>query len=181
MENSQVRKKRTLSLSLFSVLSSEKAANSIKSPRIFEAGVVGLGIVAAMSDAHDYDASLPSKKALSPRSTPMPIPIVSSAKPAVNFLKPQREEADEFYEGYTCVISHLPNDTIKKCFYFDDELNGVADHFSYPTTAMLTNGVFSASPATNGDDSTEFWTADFLEFCDLCNKQLHGVDIFMYR
>ncbi|KAI4352736.1 hypothetical protein L6164_006957 [Bauhinia variegata] len=197
-ENLQVKNKPTIpsSLSIFTgfsgSFSSEKSSNLIKSPRNFEGGVVGLGIVAAMSnlsDAHDPFFFANGNGPISPRSNP--IPIVSSAKPAANFLGKgntetvalEGDEFDECSEGYTCVISHLDNNTIKKRVYFDDELNHVG-HFSPPATAcMLTvsNGVFSASPVNFEGLGRELMTSDFLNCCYLCKKHLHGVDIFMYR
>ncbi|KAI4346521.1 hypothetical protein L6164_007411 [Bauhinia variegata] len=172
--------------------SSEKSCNLIKPARNFEGSVVGLGIVAAMSNLSDAYEPFFSTNGSGPiwsRSNPMP--IVSSAKPAANFLgkgKTEtvglvRDEIDEYSEGYTCVISHLDNNTIKKCVYFNDELNHV-DYFSPPASAgMLTvaSGVFSASPVNFGGLRREFLTSDFLNSCYLCKKQLHGLDIFMYR
>ncbi|RDX65413.1 hypothetical protein CR513_55931, partial [Mucuna pruriens] len=86
-------------------------SNSSKSARnrmILERGVVGLGIVAAMSMSNSTD-------------------VVSSAKPAANF--PRR---------------------------------------------TTTYGLLYASPLNIG-------TPYFLNSCNLCNKHLHGVDIFIYR
>ncbi|KAF3437277.1 hypothetical protein FNV43_RR20030 [Rhamnella rubrinervis] len=193
MENLPGKRKPTISLSLFTNLSDsfsfDKHSNSAKTPRNFEGGVVGLGIVAAMTDSGDsHEVFSPAKfggapaanLAVSPRSTP--IPIVSSAKPAANFRgglnSERKEEVDELSESYTCVISHFGNNVIRKRVYFDDELNAVED---CDVCMVTTPGVFSASPVNVGELGREFWTADFLNSCFLCNKQLHGLDIFMYR
>lgn len=199
MENLPVKKKPTINLSLFTTLSDslsyDRQSYSAKSPRNFEGGVVGLGIVAAMTescDTHEVFFSA-AKLAVSPRSTP--IPIVSAAKPAANFrggLNSERiekeekeeeeedEEVDESSESYTCVISHVGNNLIRKRVYFHDKLNAVDDDFD---VCMVNPGVFSASPAVNvvGELGREFWAPDFLNSCFLCKKQLHGLDIFMYR
>lgn len=194
MENLPGKRKPTISLSLFTTLSDsfsfDKHSNSAKSPRNFEGDVVGLGIVAAMTDlgdSHDVffspkfgGAAAAANLAVSPRSSP--IPIVSSAKPAANFRgglnSERKEEVDELSESYTCVISHFGNNVIKKHVYFDDKLNAVED---CDVCMVTTPGVFSASPVNVGELGMEFWTADFLSSCFLCNKQLHGLDIFMYR
>ncbi|KAL5538647.1 hypothetical protein UlMin_043606 [Ulmus minor] len=189
MENSSGKRKSTISISLFTTLSESftSSSNSAKSPRIFEGGVVGLGIVAAMTDLRNTHEAFASAKigggsdlAVSPRSRP--IPIVSSAKPAANFrgglnLERDDEEVDELSESYTCVISHCGNNSIKKRVYFGDKLNGVRNC----DVIMANSSVFSASPANIGEVGLELWTSDFLSSCFLCNKQLHGIDIFMYR
>ncbi|KAG2664917.1 hypothetical protein I3760_16G104800 [Carya illinoinensis] len=188
MENFPGKKRPTISLSLFTTLSEsfsvDKSLNPSKSPRNFQDGVVGLGIVAAMTD---LSYKTPENLAVvSPRSTP--IPIVSSAKAAANFRGPLNDEeiyedVDEMSESYTCVISHLGSNVVEKRVYFDDKLDGVVGDWC--GDAYGTNGcaarVSSASAVNVGKVSREFWTADFLNTCYLCEKQLHGLDIFMYR
>ncbi|KAI5348391.1 hypothetical protein L3X38_001278 [Prunus dulcis] len=183
MENFSRKKRPTISLSLFTTLSesisSDKYPNSIKSPRNFQEGVVGLGIVAAMTDLSNPNEVASSEK--SPRSSP--IPIVSAAKPAANFRGGFNMErpgvvVDELSESYTCVISHFGNNLTRKRVYFDDKLSGVVND---PSSGVVASGVFSASPVSVGEVGREFWASDFLSSCYLCNKQLHGLDIFMYR
>ncbi|KAJ7973684.1 DUF581 domain-containing protein [Quillaja saponaria] len=184
MANFQVKKKPTISLSLFTTLSEsfslDKSANLAKSLRNFEAGVVGLGIVAAMTDLSDtHDAFVSNNLAVSPRSNP--IPIVSKAKPVANFrgwpVDLVKNDVDEYSESYTCVISHVGNNSKKKRVYFDDKCNGTDDC----TASVVTTGVFSASTVNVGEAGMEIWTTDFLSSCNLCRKQLHGLDIFIYR
>ncbi|XP_050373086.1 FCS-Like Zinc finger 14-like [Argentina anserina] len=182
METFSGRKRPTISLSLFTSfsdsISSDKSLNSIKSPRNFQEGVVGLGIVAAMTDlSRNIEASK------SPKSSP--IPIVSAAKPAANFRgglavekQLQGVEVDELSESYTCVISHFGNNLTTKRVYFDDKLSGVVNDAS---VCEVRRGVFSASPMSVGEVGADFWASDFLSSCYLCKKQLHGLDIFMYR
>lgn len=192
MENSSGKKKPTINISLFTTFSHGKpsSSNTAKSPRNFQADVVGLGIVAAMTDLctpHGHEAFVSANPALSPKSSPIPI-VSSSSRATANFrggfhlenndiYDHDDDEVDELSESYTCVISHHGNNLIKKRVYYDDKLNGVSNNACMVTTS----GVFSASPANIGDVEREFWTSDFLTYCNLCKKQLHGLDIFMYR
>ncbi|GAV59748.1 DUF581 domain-containing protein [Cephalotus follicularis] len=169
------KKRPTINLSLFTTLS-DSFSSPTKSPRNFENVVVGLGIVAAMTDKF---------KPASPRSTP--IPIVTCAKATAKFrdsLNFEREndtgnvddqlddDDEEEDESYTCVISHVGNNLIKKRVYYDDKVEDCC-------------GVFDASPImmvnTASEVESEFCNGGFLSSCDLCNKLLHGLDIFMYR
>lgn len=193
MEISSGKRKPTINISLFATLSEsfslEKPSNTAKSPRNFQAGLVGLGIVAAMTDlsyshGHEAFAGASTNLATSPKSSP--IPIVSSAARATAHFRgglglerdddDDDDEVDELSESYTCVISHHGNNLIRKRVYYDDKLNGVVNN-----ACMVTSGVFSASPANIGEVEREFWTEDFLTSCFLCKKQLQGLDIFMYR
>ncbi|XP_059454788.1 FCS-Like Zinc finger 14-like [Corylus avellana] len=188
MENFPGKKRPAINLSLFTTLSEsfslDKSPSPLKSPRNFQGDVVGLGIVAAMTDlSHKISAN---SAVVSPRSTP--IPIVSSAKAAANFRGPvndkeRDEEVDELSESYTCVISHLGSNVVEKRVYFDDKLNGVVGDCCGAACVVNDSGVivFSASPVNIGEARMEFWTADFLSSCYLCKKQLLGLDIFMYR
>ncbi|KAG2667975.1 hypothetical protein I3843_15G133900 [Carya illinoinensis] len=188
MDNLPGKKRPTINLSLFTTLSEsfavDKSPNPSKSPRIFQGGVVGLGIVAAMTD---LSPKAPDNFAVvSPRSTP--IPIVSSAKAAANFRGPLNDrerggDVDEMSESYTCVISHLGSNLVEKRMYYDDKLDAVVGDCCGATCAVSGRGVrmFSASPLNVDEFGGEFRTADFLSTCYLCKKQLHGLDIFMYR
>ncbi|KAK1392046.1 FCS Zinc finger [Heracleum sosnowskyi] len=158
--------------------------NSSKSLKKFENGqdgVVGLGIVAAMTQldqTHDpLISTRPGFLGVSPRSNP--IPIFGDSQP----------DDMELSEEYTCVISHIGNNLIKKSEYFDGNLTSKCE-----TTVSdkggsywVSSGLFTeASPPlrTNAGDSAAmavFGTADFLSSCYLCKKKLHGLDIFMYR
>nr|XP_009797679.1 PREDICTED: uncharacterized protein LOC104244072 isoform X1 [Nicotiana sylvestris] len=82
--------------------------------------------------------------------------------------RPSIEEM-EMCEEYTCVISHVGTNLIKKREYFDGEFIG------------NTNSQKSATATVNHGDTMKFRTADFLNSCFLCKKQLQGLDIFMYR
>ena len=159
------KKRPTINLSLFAPndLNKKSSTTTSKSPKGFEPtnGVVGLGIVAAMTQL-DQTQSRYSILAVSPRSNPIPIMVNPNSK----FGGPNWEEED--MESYTCVISHIGNNLVKKREYFDGVLANESE-------TSATNWV-SASAS-----SLVFGTSDFLSSCNLCKKQLHGMDIFMYR
>ncbi|XVE60704.1 hypothetical protein DITRI_Ditri05aG0149400 [Diplodiscus trichospermus] len=153
MENICGKKRPSINLKLFSSLSNSFSnPNPTKSPRNFQDGVVGLGIVAAMADSTHTPQAICF--APSPRSTP--IPIVSSTQSEATI----RENFDELSENYTCIISHVGDDK-ENCSVF--------------TTTI--------SPRKNnmGQFKRQLWSDDFLTSCHLCRKELHGLDIFMYR
>ncbi|KAH7572505.1 hypothetical protein ACOSP7_015680 [Xanthoceras sorbifolium] len=169
MDNLYGKRKPAINLSLFTNLgdSFSFSSNPNKSPRNFHDGVVGLGIVAAMNDLGSTHVPIFSAK--SPRTRP--ISIVSSAKPVVKHgvlnMEIENNEVDELSESYTCVISHFGDNLVKKRVYFDDDK---LENYSV---------LFAASSPM--DIGGEFWSGDFLSSCFLCKKQLHGLDIFMYR
>lgn len=198
-------KKPTISLSVFTTLTESLSIEKpIKSPRSFENGGVGLSIVAAMNDPGAVNVQESVKVANfalpSPRSSP--IPIVSSAKAAANFrgrggagiVNIERDRGggggvdvvNESDESYTCVISHVGNNVIRKHVYYGDQVGGFCDDSA--RVLDVNPGLFYASSSpiimTISDGCKErngFWTQDFLSSCYLCNKLLHGLDIFMYR
>ena len=194
MESFSGKGRLAINLSLFTnsfdpkaqVLSLDsKVSSTAKSPRNFEGGVVGLGIVAALNDLGNSHESLSSKPcrasilaATSPRSNP--IPIANRAKHGSKIEKnpPSSEMVEvemEMSESYTCVISHCGNNLIKKRVYFDDKLNGVVDNFTTDVS------ISTAAAAAAYWVAPSFKAADFLSSCYLCQKKLHGLDIFMYR
>ncbi|KAM1115775.1 hypothetical protein TB2_006286 [Malus domestica] len=133
-------------------ISSDKSPNAIKSPRNFQEGVVGLGIVAAMIDLGNPNEVALSDK--SPRSNP--IPIVSAAKPAANFrggfcVERAGAVVDESAESYTCVITHFRNNLTSKRV-FDDELSGVVDDPNAGVVEAFSDVVFykSVFPCNSG-------------------------------
>ncbi|TMW82680.1 hypothetical protein EJD97_005397 [Solanum chilense] len=154
------KKRLCINLSLFT-LTDNNSSSSNKSSKKFEdpnGAVVGLGIVAAMNKESNSRAAI---IAISPRSTTSnPIPIFTSFK-----KKPSIEEM-ELCEEYTCVISHVGTNLVKKREYFDGQFIG--------------NSNFNACQKTVNHTSS-FTMADFLNSCFLCKKQLKGLDIFMYR
>ncbi|XP_077238601.1 FCS-Like Zinc finger 13-like [Tasmannia lanceolata] len=144
-----------------------------KSPKKFEEGVVGLGIVAAMNETTDiHDPKWPMKTVVSPRSDPIPI---VSGKRASKFSGPISDSDElELSETYTCVISNVGNESVRKYEYFEKP-DGIDGNY------WENSGVFYASPSRYSDLGRTVRMGDFLNFCYLCGKKLRGLDIFMYR
>ncbi|PPD80894.1 hypothetical protein GOBAR_DD22190 [Gossypium barbadense] len=129
---------------------------------------VGLGIVAAMTDSTHTHQSICF--APSPRSTP--IPIVSSVKAAPSFGGGfNSEKFDELSDNDTFVISHFGDNLIKNQFGFGDDNKNCSGFTAAPSPRKNNMGQFKR----------EFWSDGFLTSCHLCKKELHGLDIFMYR
>ncbi|XP_047308887.1 FCS-Like Zinc finger 12-like [Impatiens glandulifera] len=167
-------KRLTTSLALFASNANFTTKSSSKS---FEPeGVVGLGIVAAMDELNPCVSVKPGIAAiLTVSSRSMPI---SSAPQKIcgGTVKSNLEEEIELSEAYTCVISHIGNNLIKKREYFDDVLAHESDWVSSGAAfaRVLEIGTsMMISPVSN--------TVDFLQSCNMCKKQLQGLDIFMYR
>ncbi|KAL4589389.1 hypothetical protein LXL04_002295 [Taraxacum kok-saghyz] len=117
---------------------------------------VGLGIVAALEKSGDDIHS---------NSRCISIPATQTPK----------FDADE--EEYTIVTRHMPNNSYTKVY---------DGGFVYEGYAVRNNGIkvepsslFDISPARL--DVKGHPEPDFLSFCHLCKKKLHGKDIYMYR
>ncbi|KAL2503413.1 hypothetical protein Fot_37261 [Forsythia ovata] len=194
-------KKKRLSINLsFLNLSDHtlsKKPNSVnKSVKIFEEpdGVVGLGILAALSDRHQdpifLNCSRDAVLAISPKSSSNPTPILSNKSVTNNKKKKLSAGEMELCEEYTCVISHVGDNVFKKREYFDTALltnNNKSERFSIAGGGgggvgfWVSSGMVSDSSASHGGKMAAFQTEDFLNSCVLCKKMLHGLDIFMYR
>ncbi|KAK9060593.1 hypothetical protein SSX86_021299 [Deinandra increscens subsp. villosa] len=145
-------------------------------------GVVGLGIVAALTDesSSGHNNTQNPVFSVSPRSNP--IPIFSK--------RPTMEDVEiELLEEYTCVISHVGSNLIKKREYFDDgfkrkiRVNGCRTDWVSGVGGGYGGGVFCSPspPVVVVGGGMVFDDVDFLSSCYLCKKKLHGLDIFMYR
>uniref|UniRef100_A0A6N2KFN4 FLZ-type domain-containing protein n=1 Tax=Salix viminalis TaxID=40686 RepID=A0A6N2KFN4_SALVM len=181
------KRRPKICLSLFTTLT-ETFSMASKSSRNFEngGGAVGLGIVAAMEESDKV-----SDFTLSPRSSP--VPVVSLKKPAscfkegsIGVLNFDKGGGGVFYEddeSYTCVISHVGNNVIKKSVYYDDKV--CVDSVSWLDVGS--GQLYAASPPVMmpmdvaAAERREFWSENFLSSCNLCKKLLEGLDIFMYR
>lgn len=113
---------------------------------------VGLGIVAALEKSGEDIQST---------SRCITIPVTHPPKFDVD------EESLE--EEYTIVTRHMPDNSYTKVY------DGGFVYEGYVTSKSL----FDISPARL--DVKEYPEPDFLSFCHLCKKKLHGKDIFMYR
>ncbi|KAL1822425.1 hypothetical protein ACET3Z_009203 [Daucus carota] len=189
--------KRRLSINLSFLCLNDQTQTPLnlptKSSKKFENGqdgVVGLGIVAAMTQLDQPQDPLISTRpgflGVSPRSNPIPIfGNMGDSKPVgSNF-----DDDMELSEEYTCVISHIGNNLVKKREYFDGNLTNKCETIVAKKggSYWVSSGIFTeASPPSisNAGESAAmavFGTADFLSSCYLCKKKLHGLDIFMYR
>ncbi|KAG9449323.1 hypothetical protein H6P81_009288 [Aristolochia fimbriata] len=167
-----------LSLSIFTSFSESLSPSphfSKCSPRNFEQSVVGLGIVAAMNDS---PGSGDGRVVVSPRSDPIPIVSTRAGVKFKGFAKGGEEEEEEeemdVSESYTCVISRVGDAGVRKREYFE----GPAGRRGGGGGGMGNSAVFFASPPAAMPVAGE---EDFLSYCYLCRKKLHGLDIFMYR
>ncbi|KAL8223524.1 hypothetical protein R6Q57_018999 [Mikania cordata] len=159
-------------------LSSSNPNDQNKPPKRFrdQNGVVGLGIVVALTDESSGHSTQNPVFSVSPRSDP--IPIFSK--------RPTTEDVEiELLEEYTCVISHVGNNLINKREYFDD---GIRRKIRVSTNGGdggggCCGGVFCSpsSPVVVSGGGMVLEEMDFLSCCYLCKKMLHGLDIFMYR
>ncbi|KAK3017881.1 hypothetical protein RJ639_004685 [Escallonia herrerae] len=171
------KKRLTINLSFFAPNDHNNNKPTSKKFEEEPNGVVGLGIVAALNELDQNPSGRAAVLAVSPRSFPIPILSAKSG----GKVGPTSEEM-ELSEEYTCVISHIGNNLIKKREYFDGELANGSD-----ASYWVSSGVFTASsPPCHGGDAAAaaagvFGDDGFLSCCYLCKKKLHGLDIFMYR
>lgn len=183
--------KRSLSINLSFLSPDDQTQVPInvptKSSKKFESGVngvVGLGIVAAMTQLDDpFKSTRPGFLGVSPRSNPVPIFGNMDDSNCGNDVGSNLEDEMVLSEEYTCVISHIGNNLIKKREYFDGNLTSKRETTVVATNIWVNSGVFYAASPPVGEFAAKpvFGTADFLSSCYLCKKQLHGLDIFMYR
>ncbi|PKI37587.1 hypothetical protein CRG98_042011 [Punica granatum] len=168
------KRKPSLSLSLFTsfqrpLQAPKKSPKPSKSSRpvFFDPDVVGLAIIATMPH-QELGPTNPAKKNIF-----LP-PMLSETS------KRRTREADPLSESYTCVITHLGNDTVRKRVYYDDQVfevndNAATDHgqsiFAIKKIVEELKHEIGIGPQSS---------AYFLGCCRLCKKQLHGMDIFMY-
>lgn len=173
-----------LRLSIIVGFGSGEAAPA-RSPRSFDAGAVGLGIVAAMSCGGGGGGGggavvrKPGAATAAAMARAEPIPIgraAAAAAAAAGAAKRARtREEMELSESYTCVISHVGGNRVRKRVYFGDGYVGafyddVDDHLAGGATSD--DGEAPPPPPPPGD---------FLSKCYLCNQKLDGLDVYMYR
>ncbi|KAK9097592.1 hypothetical protein Sjap_023089 [Stephania japonica] len=162
----------SINFSIFPNFSKDEASpvspNSMKPKKNFEGEFVGLGIVAAMNEIRDSDST-----------QSRPIPIVSSSKSVVSASFVGSDDCAS--ESYTCVIYRIGNigGTVKERERFDVVRYGSRGGGECERKC----GVFFESPLKKRTEvlrKCEMSSSDFLSFCYLCRKKLHGLDIFMY-
>ncbi|KAL1547913.1 FCS-Like Zinc finger 14-like [Salvia divinorum] len=164
MAETKGKKKRlSINLSFLALSDSRKRANARFLPAHFENpnGVVGLGILAAMrgdrGPRHNLFLNNGAALAISPKSASNSIHVISGTRKRIG-----AEECEE----YTCVISHVGENLVKKREYFEGADDGV----------VTGNGGGRAAESGGAEAY-----ADFLNSCVMCEKKLHGLDVFMYR
>ncbi|CAI9780378.1 unnamed protein product [Fraxinus pennsylvanica] len=142
---------------------------------------VGLGIVAALDTSCEGSLALCGRNLN--RSNPVP---VNSPRNSTRFRVGLEEmEMDNSEEDYTIVTCHGPNKSYTKV-YFDGDEHGRKGDDRTPFRIQHNNiktkraSVFDISPASS-IEAAEFPASDFLSSCHMCQKKLHGKDIYMYR
>ncbi|KAL2532677.1 Protein of unknown function (DUF581) [Abeliophyllum distichum] len=157
---------------------------SLVSPDRFEQkkydfGGVGLGIVAALDKSCECDLALCCRNLN--RSDPVP---VNSPTNLSKFRGGLEELENESLEDYTIVTCHGPNKSYTKV-YFDGDEHGRRGDDRTPFRIQQNikskrTSVFDISPARSLEVAG-FPSSDFLNSCHMCQKKLHGKDIYMYR
>ena len=117
-------------------------------------GGIGLGIVAALEH-------IPTKK-----SDPIP---VSQSRSDSDWNTD--DQVDSFEEEYTIVTFNKPNKSYTRV-YRSEKARETREQ----------GCIFTISPSRFCDDDMKACQdSSFLSSCHLCNKRLHGKDIYMYR
>ncbi|KAL8040194.1 hypothetical protein ABFX02_10G082300 [Erythranthe guttata] len=146
----------------------------------FDFGGVGLGIVAALENSAGGGRN--EIPALFGRNLgrSSPIPVVNSPR---NRRGSEEAEMERSLEEYTIVTCHGPDESYTKV-YSDAAADGGRKGDDRAPFRIQTNDkssratVFHISPARS---DAGIPPSDFLSACNLCRKNLHGKDIYMYR
>lgn len=169
----------------------------IPSPRglknFHDLGGVGLGIVAALEKSGDSGSEIRANKPvfvrnLSRNSDPIPVKLPPNNSNCGGYRRglEEMELDDDLEEDYTFVTFHGPNKAYKTRVYCDNGVEiGRSGHDGIGFDRRSKNcgyvAVFDVSPARFGEDTRANPGSDFLSSCHLCQKKLHGKDIYMYR
>lgn len=143
----------------------------------YGSGGVGLGIVAAL------DKSCEGNLALCGRNLNRSDPVqVNSPKNSSRF---RGGLEDNLEEDYTIVTRHGPNKSYTRMYFDGDEHGRKGDdrtpfRIQHNNIKTIRASVFEISPARS-IEAAEFPASDFLSSCHMCQKKLHGKDIYMYR
>lgn len=165
----------------------------IQSPRglknVYDLGGVGLGIVAALEKSGDRASKPVFVRNLSRNSDPIPVKLPPNNGDRGGCRKEleEMELDDDLEEDYTFVTFHGPNkDYNSTRVYFDNGVEiGRSGHDRVVIDKRSKNcgyaAAFDISPGRIGEDTGAYPGSDFLSSCHLCQKKLHGRDIYMYR
>lgn len=151
----------------------EVAVSSPRSPKNFDCGRVGLGIVAALENSGDAPAVF--SRNLS-RSSPIPVISPRRGKPYWEETECASSLEEEDEEEYTSVTYHEPNRSYTKVYGG----HGGGDRSPFRIQSSQKSSVFHIAPA-RVSEAAGAPSPDFLSSCHLCHKKLHGEDIYMYR
>lgn len=159
--------------------------SQIQSPRglkSLDLGAVGLGIVAALEKSGSGRDGIPALFGRNlTRSTPIPVKNCCRSRREAEEVETEMESLEE----YTIVTCHGPNKSYTKV-YSDATAEGGRkgdERAPFRIQSSKTSNratVFHISPV-RGAEAGGVSTQDFLSTCDLCQKKLHGKDIYMYR
>lgn len=151
----------------------------ITSPRglkTFDFGGVGLAIVAALEKSGGKNGETPTNKAVynrnSNRSLPITVISSSSSKNPARYTGEFEETEMDSFEEYTIVTCRAPGNKSHTKVY--------GDRKEFQGRKCNRPSVFNISPAKIGGFPA-YPDSDFLSSCHLCQKKLHGKDIYMYR
>ncbi|MCD9559781.1 hypothetical protein HAX54_018036 [Datura stramonium] len=155
----------------------------IQSPRglkSFDFGGVGLAIVAALEKSGGKNGETPANKAVYNRSSnrSLPIPVIWSSKNSARFTAEFDETEMDSFEEYTIVTCRAPGNKSYTKVYGDRSKRESRREFH--GRKCNRPSVFNISPAKIGGFPAHP-DSDFLSSCHLCQKKLHGKDIYMYR
>lgn len=155
----------------------------IQSPRglkSFDFGGVGLAIVAALEKSSGKNGETPVNKAVYNRNSnrSLPIPVISSSKNSARFRAEFEETEMDSFEEYTIVTCRAPGNKFYTKVYGDR--SKLENRTEFQGKKCNRPSVFNISPAKIGGFPA-YPESDFLSSCHLCQKKLHGKDIYMYR
>ncbi|XP_073156825.1 FCS-Like Zinc finger 13-like [Henckelia pumila] len=162
----------------------EPKNTSPRGPKSFHLSGVGLGIVAALEKS---GGETPSNKAVCSRNSrrSSPIPVTSPKNSSRRGRELDDVEMENNSEEYTIVTFHGPNKSHTKVYGIEHGTRGGDYRAPFRIQRSDNNqskraSVFHISPARFGAVGV-IPASDFLSSCDMCNKQLHDKDIYMYR
>lgn len=166
-----------------------QAESKIQSPRglkSLDLGGVGLGIVAALEKSGSGGDGITALFGRNlARSSPIPVNSPKNCWRSRREAEEMEMEMDSL-EEYTIVTCHGPNKSYTKVYSDAAAEGGRKGDDRAPfriQSCKKSHGattVFHISPARHAE-ATGFPAPDFLSSCNLCNKKLHGKDIYMYR
>jgi hypothetical protein len=164
-----------------------KMQSSPRGLKNYDLGSVGLKIVAAL-DTNKPCEVLPKHAVCTSnlnRSRPIQIQSVKSPNGfQMDYSNMNEIDMESLEEEYTYVTCHVPNKTFTKVYYDGCESDVRRQQgCNYNNNNNNNVGVLrrSSPPQILIEPEPLFPTSNFLNSCNLCGKNLHGKDIYMYR